>query len=67
MDTLTQLPHTPGDNFYIFLAFLVATYELVARFVPTVKDFTILGFLYRFLFLYLKYSSLIYWKNKMPG
>jgi hypothetical protein len=49
MDTLTQLPHTPGDNIYMILAFLVATYELVARFVPTVKDFTILGFLYRFL------------------
>jgi len=49
MDTLTLLPHTPGDNIYMVLAFLVATYELVARFVPTVKDFTILGFLYRFL------------------
>jgi len=49
MDTLTQLPHTPGDNIYMILAFLVATYELVARFVPTVKDFTILCFLYRFL------------------
>lgn len=49
MDTLSQINNTSGDNLYMILGFLVATYELVARFVPTIKDYTIFGFLYRFL------------------
>ena len=49
MDTLSQINNTSGDNLYMILGFLVATYELIARFVPTIKDYTIFGFLYRFL------------------
>jgi len=52
MDTLTNIPTPSGtswDLFYIVAAVLVATYEIVVRFIPTVADRTIVGFIYRVL------------------
>ena len=52
MDTLTNIPTPTGsswDLFYIVAAVLVATYEIVVRFIPTVGDRTIVGFIYRVL------------------
>lgn len=52
MDTLTTLPTPAGnswDLFYIVAAVLVATYEIVVRFIPTVGDRTLIGFIYRVL------------------
>ena len=52
MDTLNNLPTPTGSNwdlFYIVAAVLVAAYEIVVRFIPTVADRTIIGFIYRVL------------------
>ena len=52
MDTLTNIPTPSGtswDLFYIVAAVLVATYEIVVRFIPTVGDRTLIGFIYRVL------------------
>ena len=51
MDTLNiiQPTGTPWDNFYLIAAVLVAVYEVVIRFIPTVADYTIVGFIYRVL------------------
>lgn len=49
MDTLITVAPTAGDHLYTILALLVGAYELVVRFIPTVKDYTIVGFIYRIL------------------
>jgi hypothetical protein len=50
LDTLQTLPTGSGwDQFWIIAAVFVAIYEVVIRFIPTVADFTILGFIYRVL------------------
>lgn len=52
MDTLTNIPTPSGtswDLFYVVAAVLVATYEIVVRFIPTVGDRTLIGFIYRVL------------------
>lgn len=52
MDTLTTIPTPSGtswDFFYIVAAVLVATYEIVIRFIPTIADRTLVGFIYRVL------------------
>lgn len=52
MDTLTNIPTPSGTNwdfFYIIAAVLVATYEIVIRFIPTIADRTLIGFIYRVL------------------
>ena len=51
MDTLNtiQPTGTPWDHFYLIAAVLVAVYEIVIRFIPTVADYTIVGFIYRVL------------------
>jgi len=50
MDTLTNLPTGSGwDNFWMVVTILVAIYEIVIRYIPTVKDYTILGVLYKIL------------------
>lgn len=52
MDTLNTIPTPSGtswDFFYIVAAVLVATYEIVIRFIPTIADRTLIGFIYRVL------------------
>lgn len=50
MDTLQTLPTGSGwDQFWIIAAVLVAIYEVVIRFIPTVADLTVVGFIYRIL------------------
>jgi hypothetical protein len=51
MDTLNTISPTGSnlDQFYLIAAVLVALYEVVIRFIPTVADYTIVGFIYRIL------------------
>lgn len=52
MDTLTTIPTPSGsmwDSFWIIATILVAVYEILVRFIPTIKDRTILGFIYKIL------------------
>ena len=51
MDTLNTIPATGTnwDTFYIIAAVLVGLYEVVIRFIPTLGDYTIIGFIYRIL------------------
>jgi hypothetical protein len=50
-DTLTSINPTGSswDAFYLVAAILVAAYEIIIRFIPTVADYTIIGFIYRLL------------------
>jgi len=49
MDTLiTPTPGT-GIDLWWLAALLVATYELIVRFIPTVADYSVIGIIYRIL------------------
>lgn len=49
MDTLITAPGAPGIDFWWIAGLLVAVYELLVRYIPTVADYSIIGFIYRIL------------------
>jgi hypothetical protein len=51
MDTLITSPGiTNGwDSFWLVITILTAVYEILVRAIPTIKDYTIIGFIYRVL------------------
>jgi hypothetical protein len=52
MDTISNLPTPSGsiwDSFWMIAAILVAVYEILIRYIPTIKDYTIIGFIYKIL------------------
>lgn len=50
MDTLNTFQGPSGwDHFWMIITILTVVYEIVIRYIPTVKDYTILGFAYKIL------------------
>lgn len=49
MDTLNVSNPTGWDSFWMIITILTVVYEIVIRYIPTVKDYTILGFAYKIL------------------
>lgn len=45
----TPATGTNWDTFYVVAAVLVGLYEVVIRFIPTLGDYTLIGFIYRIL------------------